>query len=165
MKPLAPWSERPPEEARLFNPAFAALLLARATNGYQSEKACWLPVGLSYLVLPAILPRGTRSLLPHKSTTSLVAWVSDNQDEVAIVARRASEAAPLTREALIFGVAHASLAITKDGLSPGVKPFPKQPTLGSDEADECVRKALTFGKWLAIGGTPSTVMSLFGVRP
>ena len=76
-----------------------------------------------------------------------------------------AEAAALTREALIFGVAHRCLCLDGGGVASGALPFPKTAKLGADEADECARKANTFGRWIANAGTPSTVMSLFGVRP
>ena len=59
------WAGRPTELAYLFNPAFCGWVLREAVAGYASVKPAGLPLPLAFLILPVVLHRVTRELVPR----------------------------------------------------------------------------------------------------
>jgi len=79
---MQPWSKRVVEEANLFNPAFCAVLLARASEEFTKKTQQPLPFALAFLVLPVVLHRGTRAALPGSTVTSLLPWVQEHREQL-----------------------------------------------------------------------------------
>jgi len=82
------WSDRPVEEAALFNPAFCGELIARTVAGYQEARAAALPLALAFVVLPLTLHEPTRRILPGRSNTMLLTWAADRGPLIADLPNR-----------------------------------------------------------------------------
>ena len=166
---MQPWSNRAVEEASLFNPAFCATLLAKATGDYSKKASRPFPFALSFLLLPIVLHRGTRSSLPGSTITSLLPWIQENRKELVDFAIRVSRLRDITREALLFGVQHQMLALTSDGdLTVGPEHRSatiRRTSLFTDEARECVDRAGFIGRWFSTAGTTATIYANWGVTP
>lgn len=112
---MQPWSSRVTEEAYLFNPAFCATLLAKTAEDYTKKAGRPLPFALVFLVLPIVLHQSTRRALPSSTVTSLLPWVQDNREQLVEFAGRVSRLRAITREAVVFGVQHQTLALAETG--------------------------------------------------
>lgn len=166
---MQPWKNRVIEEANLFNPAFCATLIAKATDEYQKKAHRPLPYSLTYLLLPVVLHGRTREALPGSTITSLLSWIQDNREHLTDFAVRVRRLRRITREALLFGTQHGSLAINTDGgIVVGAKrrsPTEKRTELFTEEVRECVDRAGFLGRWFAVAGTTATIFAAWGVSP
>jgi hypothetical protein len=161
------WSKRVIEEANLFNPAFCAALLFRAADGFTKKTHRPLPFALAFLVLPIVLHKRTRTNLPGSTITSILSWIQEHRDLVVGFATRAQHTRGITREAILFGVAHQILTFTDEGelatkrrlsLEKGMELF-------TNETQECVDRAAFIGRWFGAAGTTEAVYSAWGVSP
>jgi hypothetical protein len=153
------WADRSRVEASLLNPALIALLMSEAAREYerQAEPMSW---PLAFLVPPLVLHRPTRDALPRDTRTHLSTWIARQPVIRAGFPERATAMAPLTREALRFGLRNGVLAVSGGavrGLTGHMPPHGDLRVL--------VSKAGLVGRWLARTDQPSTVFALFGVRP
>lgn len=163
------WHERPTEEAHLLNPGFLSLLIWSAAGGFRkAAERDGMPFALAFVVAPITLHKATREALPRSPRTSLAAWLQENAFFHVGFADRAQALSPFVREALLFGAAQGLLGFGEGGhIVPGSRPRPLNRYLqeSSDEVRDCLNRAAFVGKWLALAGSPSTVMALWGVRP
>jgi hypothetical protein len=163
------WAKRVVEEANLFNPAFCAVLLAKASEEFAKKTQKPLPFALAFLILPIVLHRGTRSALPSSTITSLLPWIQEHREELVNFAGRVQSLRAITREAILFGMQSETLAVADSGgFAIGERRVPateKRTGLFTDEARECVERAGFLGRWLAAAGTPATVYSAWGIAP
>lgn len=163
------WSERAVEEANLFNPAFCAVLLAKATEESTKKTQQPFPFALAFLVLPVVLHRATRAALPGSTVSSLLSWIQDHREQLVNFGGRVQALRGMTREAILFGIQHETLAITgSGGIAVGTRkqsPTEKRTGLFTDEARECVERAGFLGRWFAAAGVPSTIYSAWGIAP
>lgn len=166
---MQPWSKRAVEEANLFNPAFCATLLAKAAEDFAKKAGRPFPFALAFLVLPVVLHQGTRQALPGSTITSLLAWIQENRDQLVEFALRVQRLRGITREAILFGVQHESLALTEDGnVVIGRKRLSateKRTGLFTSEVRECVDRAGFIGRWFAAAGTTATIYAAWGIAP
>lgn len=166
---MQPWSKRVIEEAHLFNPAFCATVLAKAAEDFAKKTQRPLPFALGFLILPIVLHHGTRAALPGSTVTSLLAWVQDHQNQLVDFATRVQNLQEITREALLFGIQHQTLAMTDTGdLVVGPKrqsATEKRTGLFTDEARDCVDRAGFIGRWFAGAGTTATIFAAWRVAP
>lgn len=166
---MQPWSNRVTEEAYLFNPAFCATLLAKTAEDYTKKAGRPLPFALTFLILPIVLHQGTRRALPSSTVTSLLPWVQDNREQLVDFANRVSRLSAITREAVVFGAQHQTLALADSGdLTVGAKrqsATEKRTALFTAEARECVDRAGFLGRWFAAAGTTATIYAAWGVTP
>ncbi|MFN4275360.1 MAG: three component ABC system middle component [Ferrovibrio sp.] len=163
------WSDRVTEEINLFNPAFCSTLLIEAVEKYNKRAPQTFPFALSFLVLPIVLHRGTRSSLPRSTVTSLLSWVQDNKEQLVDFSSRVQRLDQITRETITFAIQHEALKfdngaslITGDGRM-GITP--KRTPLFTEEAKECTERAGFLGRWFASAGTTATIFSAWGIRP
>lgn len=159
------WRERPIEEAHLLNPAFCCAAVTSSVIGYTSVENEGMPFPLAFMILPIVLHKPTRDLLPRDIRTSLPAWIQDNTSVRILFYERAILMRQYTREALIFGSIYNWLTFQEKG---NVKPLinaDKTFKKLQDEARECVSRAGFLGKWFALAGSAETVMTLWGIRP
>jgi Family of unknown function (DUF6521) len=167
--PMQPWPNRVVEEANLFNPAFCATLLAKAADEFTKKTHRPLPFALAFLVLPIVLHRGTRMALPGSTITSLLPWIQDNREQIVDFATRVRRLREITRETMLFGLQHETLALSTEGdLSVGSKrqsATERRTGLFTDEARECVDRAGFIGRWFAAGGTTATIFAAWGISP
>jgi hypothetical protein len=166
---MLPWHQRSEEEAYLFNPAFCAVLIASTVQDFSKQTKQGLTLSLVFVILPVILHKDTRRALPSTTATSMLAWLQSHKENLIGFAERCQRMRLITREAIIFGVAHeflevgpnAALVVGRTKLST-MSDFMNQST---DEVRECVDRARFFGRWLARAGTPGTIMASWGVAP
>lgn len=166
---MQPWSNRPVEEANLFNPAFCATVLATAVHEYARKANKPLPYALIFLVLPIVLHQATREALPHSTITSLLPWIQANRDRLVNFAQRVCRLRPISREALLFGIQHSTLAIDSDGSvvigSKRQAPTEKRTELYTAEVRDCIDRAGFIGRWFAAAGTIATIYAAWGISP
>ena len=163
------WSNRVTEEAYLFNPAFCATMLAKTIEDYTKKAGRPFPFALVFLILPIVLHQGTRQSLPGSTVTSLLPWIQENRDQLVDFANRVSRLSAISREAVVFGVQHQTLALADTGdLTVGTKrqsATDKRTGLFTAEARECVDRAGFLGRWFAAAGTTATIYAAWGVTP
>jgi hypothetical protein len=166
---VQPWSKRVVEEANLFNPAFCATLLAKSAGEFTAKTQQPLPFALGFLVLPVVLHQATRSALPTSTVTSLLPWIQEHREQLVDFALRVQRLRDITREAILFGVQHETLAISERGqIMVGSKrtiASEKRTGLFTDEARRCVDRAGFVGRWFAVAGTTATIYASWGVAP
>jgi hypothetical protein len=160
------WEQRPSEVARLINPAFCSILMRDAIGEYSRARSEGMPYSLCCFVLPIVLHKSTREALPGTTRTTLHMWLERRPDVRIGFPDRMRSLIPHTREALIFAISRGKL--TLDGLAnvvaaPGRIYNPGWPELS--EPAICRRKARFLGKWLGRAGDPSTIYTMWGVRP
>lgn len=164
------WSQRTPEEQRLLNPSFCSILIWHAAIGHVAESAASASLAFeeAFLVLPIVLHEETRSALPKMIATSLAVWVSDHPLEKALLADTAKRLVPFTKEALLFGGRHGIFNLTTSTIAPDklwestIRNSVKKST---PEVINCAKRAEFVGRWFAKSGSPTTVLSILGVRP
>lgn len=160
------WTERPPELGALLNPAFGALLLNAASIGHVKEVQAGMPFLAAFLVLPTILHKDTRVLLPRTIRTKMHAWVAEHGEIRAGFAQRAKSMVPYTREAVAFGTKRGILTFDKNGSLYGRKvSTQKVDWTNEDEPSLCLKKAEFLGRWLAHSTDLSGLFAMWGIRP
>ena len=90
-----PWVERPPEQARLLNPAFVGVTIWACARGYASVREIGLPYALSFVAVPITLHKATREDLPRSTRTSMASWLAENPRALVGFAERARAVVPL----------------------------------------------------------------------
>ena len=161
------WSQRPIEEANLFNPAFNCIVLTSFVIGYMNEGKNSVTYPLAFLVLPTVLHNQTRISLPKTVRTSLACWLQEHSEIRIMFAERAASLTYYTKESIMFGLLHGWLML-REGKLASLKDDKEAIKLQKNlelEARECVRAAYFVGRWFAKAGTPETIMALWGVKP
>lgn len=164
---MKPWTSRPVEVAHLFNPAFCGQVLRRAAAGYFETSGRGLPYPLTFLVLPIVLHRHSRESIPLKVKEPMHAWLKNHQDVRVGFAERARQLVPITQEAITFLLQVGAVTVGEDA---GMKPvsfLARRPQAGKfgDEVADCFNKAIVVGRWFARAGTPTTIFTMWGVKP
>ncbi len=163
------WNDRAVEEANLFNPAFCAMLIAKASKDYLKKGREPLPFSLTFLVLPLVVHPSTRAALPYSTITSLISWTQEHQGDLVEFGAHTRALLPYTREAIMFGLAHKVLALDESGgINTGkycVTPTKNKTELFTPEVRDCLDRAGFVGRWFAGAGTASTIYSVLGVSP
>jgi hypothetical protein len=161
------WNERPSEEARNLNPAFCGELMVRAVSDYRKIKPQPFSFALSFLILPIVLHKATRDILPGRASTAFVGWLADNGPFLAQLPDRVTRLVPVSREALLFLVQHNALRIEDGGLVPGAKPLKLSEKLSqtTDDVAEARGAAALLGRWFANQGTATSILQGLGVSP
>jgi Family of unknown function (DUF6521) len=164
---MAPWAERPIEEASLFNPAFGSLTLAKAVADFHKQTGEGIPYPLVFLVMPLALHTETRDALPATTRAVMHNWISEHAPLLSNFPDRVRRMAPVTREAVLFALVHGKLALSGGRLSPGLRRYRTNAVSAKTtaETERCLRAAALLGRWFATGGTAATIMSSWGVRP
>lgn len=164
---MNPWLTRPREERYLFNPAFMGALACQAADGYRREGGQSLPMPLAFLILPVVLHKPTRSILPRAVSTSLAAWLQEHPDVLIGYPERARALAPFVREGLLFAARHGALHAQVGHLALGnVQQLPSSAmSTTTEDFRDCTKRSLFVGRWIALAGDVGTVMTLWGVRP
>jgi hypothetical protein len=161
-----PWIGRPPEQARLLNPAFIGATIWSCARGYASVDDRGLPYALAFVAVPVVLHKATREALPRTTRTSMVSWLAENPRAQVGFPDRARALVPSVKEAVLFA-SNGILMLQEARLSAGDRPrsmarFVREAT---DEVRACIKKAEFVGKWFAGSGHYTTVMALWGVAP
>lgn len=165
---MTDWSNQSIEERSLLNPAFCVGLLWQAARGYVSINNRGLSFEESFLVLPMVLARQTREVLPNSTRTSIAVWLNDNPLEQGRIATRAKLLVPFSKQALLFGGIYGLIRIDSGEVVANnqwkrrVDAFLKS---SSDEVRSCWKRSEFVGKWFALSGSSETILSMLGVRP
>lgn len=162
-----PWAERPVEEARLFNPAFCGELIGRTVVEFHAARQQALEFTLAYLVIPLVLHRPTREILPTRANKAFAGWTAEHSARLVELPDRTVQLRPITSEALMFAVRHELLMFRDGELVPGAHPVRLQSRkLIDTEEVRAVRKAASLlGRWFARQGTQTSVLRGMGVAP
>lgn len=161
---MLPWTQRP-VEANLFNPAYCALLLHHAVEGYHKTALRGLDFSAAFMVLPVVLHKATRELLPGTISTKLHFWAQRHHEVRIGFAKRMQDMVPITKEALLFGMQHEVLQLGGEGeLLVGPRQLKPYDIAPDSEAAECLKKATFVGRWFADAGTTVTVLAAWDVK-
>jgi hypothetical protein len=161
------WADRSPEIAALLNPAFCGYLISVGLAEYTKNINEGAPYAFPFVMLPLVLHKPSRTLLPRSTRTAFSAWITNANTAIAKIgyAERAKNVVPYVREALVFAIQNGRVQINKAGQLRTLKPTPKSFPNATQEIDECVRAAMLCGKWFSKVGDFKTAMALLGVRP
>lgn len=163
MRQLAPWEVRSPTVGAMLNPALGSLLLSAAAWSYKRVRGVPMPFEYSFLILPLVLHRGTRTELPGNTNSLITKWVADRPLVQAAFPARAKSLVPFTREALRYGLASQQLSLDT-GLLAGSSRRDAE-LVPDSELDQLVRASALVGRWLGKVEKPSTLFALLGVKP
>lgn len=162
-----PWTERPAEEARIFNPAFCGELIGRTVGEYHRTRQAALSLATAFLVLPLTLHGPTREALPGRANTAFAGWVAERASLLAELPERARRLRPISREALLFALRHQFLALQEGGLAPGPKPLRLKARLAAstDDVNAARSAASLLGRWFAGQGSQTSILQGMGIAP
>jgi len=155
---MTEWAQRPRLEATLLNPALLSVLLAPAAHEHEKAKAR-MPWPVAFLILPLVMHRPTRVVLPRDTRTHFSTWVRRHPLLRAGFPERAVAMTPLTREGIRYGM-RAGILDLQDGTLGGValdRP--------AGEVGQLMKAAGLIGRWVAKTEQPSTAFALLGVAP
>lgn len=168
MDKVPDWDQRPFEIAYLLNPAFCTLLLCEAIVGYQEEHLSdsGMPYPLSFLILPIVLHKTTRELLPRRITKDLYDWLQENPEVYSDYAGRVRRLAPFAREAIIFGMQRGLIGIEQQGeLVSTPHSSPQAATCSCRELSRYWEVASLVGRWFARTGSVATIYRMWRIKP
>lgn len=160
---MTAWEERSRDEARLFNPAFLAAIMAAAAADYERSSEGPMPWLLGFAIPPLALTESTRQAMPASIRAHFANWLDEHPEVRLGFARRAPALTPLSREAMRLGVRTGLLSLEEGYLRALCRPGSAQDT--SDEVKDCLHASRFFGRWFASRHDPTTIFGLLGVRP
>ncbi len=154
------WSERTPAVADLLNPALIAAVIAAAASQYESRGDSLMPFEMSFLVVPLVLHRDTRTALPVRINSHLAKWVAAHEVLAAGFGARAKTLVEPVREGLRFGLRSGTIEL--DGTNIAGHLRSRTPAAIGD-IGEIVRKAGFVGRWFTQIESSATAFALLGV--
>lgn len=162
-----PWHERPSEEANNLNPAFCGELIFRAASAFASARKEPFGTGLSFLVLPMVLHKPTRDILPGNAGTAFGGWAAEHNTALAAFPELVARLAPVTKETLLFLLQNDILRLQEGALTPGKNRIRQGalPERSTADTDDARRAAALLGRWFARQHRSSLVMQAMGVMP
>jgi hypothetical protein len=120
---------------------------------------------LAFIVLPVVLHKNTRELLPADTRTKLHVWMQRHHEVRIGFAERVQNLVPITKEALLFGLQQQALHVDDRGtLIAGERQLSELPAPKSSEAAICLKKAAFLGRWFSEAGKPATLLSSWGIK-
>ena len=165
MVSLDPWTQRPTEEANLFNPPF----LCSLTYEFLKAHGNGAPITLAVIALTTSLHRLSRERLPYSTVSSLYEWLQGNEDLLIGFAIRCRGIAPYVKEAILFGMSLEALAPGEaHDLQMGTKKalFPKTfLDATTPETKDIIDRTKFMGRWLAKSGSEVSIAAAWGVKP
>ncbi|MGW2638552.1 three component ABC system middle component [Streptomyces sp. NPDC001348] len=152
------------EERGLFNPAFTALVCARAVQGCEQQyaAACPLPVAVTAAVM-ALQP-SIRAALPATLRTGLMGWLDTNEAVRVAMGLNAAALAAVVRPGLLFALQSDVLRFQGSGLTVTPRALGRVIKGGTEQNTAVQQAAHQLGRWLPSTGSISTVMTLLGVQ-
>jgi hypothetical protein len=161
------WRDRPAEERALLNPAFCSCLLWQSSASYMGSANSPLPFDVAFLVLPIVLHRKTRESLPGTVKTSFPVWINEHPLVRSHITESARTLVHFTKDAMMFGGAHGLFQFDGTALIANTawkKSIASDLKQSTDEVRSCAKRADFLGKWLAMAGSPGTVMAILGLK-
>lgn len=163
------WDERPKELGNLLNPAFCCSVLASSIVGYNSNvNDKGMPFPLSFMVLPIVLHKSTRELIPRTSKTSLASWLQYNPSLKIEYHERVLSLKPFTQEAILFGYFYQWISLDENGkLQSHITENKINYILRKvdKEVKDCMQRSKTLGKMFANAGSINNIMFMWGISP
>lgn len=160
------WSKRPIEVAHLLNPAFCSVILCESIYSYQESSDTYMPYSLAFLILPMVLHKPTRDILPNTIATKFHTWVHRYGTVRIGFELRAKNMVPYTKEGLIFSAYAGLLSFSEGGqLRVNRNSFASVEWPLYSDADSCRKKSRFLGRWFARSGEHTTIYAFFGVKP
>ncbi|NOS73763.1 MAG: hypothetical protein HOP36_04310 [Methyloglobulus sp.] len=159
------WDQRPFEVRNLFNPAFCALVLFRALQGYEEENPDGMPFSLVLLVLPLCLHKDSREVISASPRSYLLKTVENNPQILVGFADHTTNLLPFAFEALGLAMQLGCFVVTKDGALRTIPNRVRKTVAGTAESVTCQRVARIVGKEFARIADRVTIYTTFGIRP
>lgn len=160
------WNERPIEIANLLNPAFCSMLIFEAVAGYEEKSVNGMPYPITFLILPMVLHKYTRELIPKTLRTKLHIWLQKNPEVKVQFSERTRQLVPYTKESILFGNQSKTLEFNENGnLTRLAKKIKKDKWPENSESHFCRKKAHFTGRWLAEAGSIESIYIMWGIRP
>ncbi len=154
------------EERALYNPAFTALLVCRAVQGYEFQYRDPCPITLAVLSTVMALQPAVRQALPRTLNSGLIRWLEENKTVKIAMSQNTTALAAVVRPGLLLALQTQVLRCDDQGrLGIPSGQLRKKPTGGTKEVVAIQKAAYMLGRWLPSAGSLSTVMTLLGVRP
>lgn len=154
------------ESSTLFNPAFCAVLLHKASVAYEAKAGEPMPLTFPYLILPSALHKGTRDALPSTTAASMWTWLRANPLVLMDFAERVRTFRPFTSASIIYAIRQSVMTGTQGAVKAGT--LKRRPRNLRPTADwlECLAAAEFLGKWFGGSNTDeATTLAQWGVRP
>ncbi|APU43322.1 three component ABC system middle component [Streptomyces sp. TN58] len=154
------------EERALYNPAFTAVLTARAVQGHEVQYSQPCPIPIAVLSAVMALQPAIRDRLPRTTGTGLNRWLEENRAVKVNMTQNATALAAVVRPGLLMALQTALVRCTDQGLLFLPTGRLKRVVTGRTEEVIAIQQAAhMLGRWLPSTGSMSTVMTLLGVRP
>jgi len=153
------------EVAFLLNPAFCGRVIYSTIRTYCEKTNRGFPFPLTYLILPLVLHKGTRSCINSK--TKLIVWVQRYPQLLIDYPQRTRELVPITNEAIEFLLQTGKIFLNSNGeleILPTSRALSKTRFADGEIAD-CLKKGEHVAKWFATTGRVETIYIILGVRP
>ncbi|HBI36010.1 MAG: hypothetical protein A2015_06175 [Spirochaetes bacterium GWF1_31_7] len=160
------WSERSSIIANILNPAFCGKVLRTTLKSYKDETSIGMSYSMIYLILPIILHKNTRELLPSTTRIKFYDWLKENPNIRIGLAERIKNMVMYTQESLQFLIYHEAIQIDDSGLTSVIKYKKDNSTLNeTKELVDIFHKSRFFGKWLSKIGNIETIFAVLGIKP
>ena len=165
---LRQWTDRPPEEANHFNPAYCGALAYEFVRAYEAAKTRPASFALVFCALPIALHPATRDRLPASIVTGLFPWLEQNPDVRTGFAGRARSLTPYIREGIGYAVGRQAISFGSGGtVRVGAKRASFTPTVLDNttiEVRETVTATRKVARWFAAAGDTATILAAWGIR-
>jgi hypothetical protein len=161
------WDKRSIFTSNLLNPAFCGEVIRKNIVQYCKDSGKeGLPFSLAFFILPIILHKQTRNLLPKTKRTKLHEWLTNNEELKLIIVPRIKYLTPYTRESLLFLYGHGIIEFNTEGeIVPVItrsKKFHKDYT---EEIADIFNYAGKLGTWINTFPSEKITYTFFGIKP
>lgn len=162
MNHIEKWEERSIITANLLNPAFCGEVLLNTINSYNdNDEGIKFPFSLVYLVLPFVLHKKTRMLMPRTTRSHFYNWIQENEFLFIDFAERTKELLPFSKETIIFLLQNNVINITDNGCIEIIS----KPQKTKEELSDIFNKAKLLGKLFYLTGNEDTIYMFLKIRP
>lgn len=153
------------EERNLYNPAFMAVLVTRAVQGFEQQNGTPCHVLLAVLAPVMALTPQLRAVLPSRINATTVNWIEREAAARVHLSQFAPHFGPIVKHGLAFGLNSDLLELVEGNLVRSTGRLRKSIGGDTEEVIELQKASQFIGRWLARAGDMRTVFTLMGVRP
>lgn len=162
---MTDWYKRPIEVRNLFNPAFCALVLCRAFNGFQETNVVGMQFSLALLILPLCLHKDTREIINANNRSYLLKVIERNPQLLVDFDVRVTDMLPFTLEGLGVALQYGCIKVGPTGTLQLVHETVRKTISGTAETKSIQRAARVVGKGFAETTDRITIYTSLGIRP
>lgn len=154
------------ETKDLLNPAFCGLIYASIVEGFNAKSNTPIPFYLPYILMPLVLHKESRLLIPSTSIKKFHGWLHENEQIKMGLAERAKGLKPFVSQAMTFLHGQEYISIDQ-GSGIRIKNLKKLKAIinKSDSIAEYLIKAKTLGAICGKNNSEISILALLGVRP